>query len=86
MAAEVVDDHEMREAQRDYLDFLDDDVSIPFLQCCSSWSLLPWCWFAMSLITLIPVFLFTSCTVTHVLNVFVFIKSRFTAGSGDLSE
>lgn len=28
MAAEVVDDHEMREAQRDYLDFLDDDVSI----------------------------------------------------------
>ncbi|KAI7799533.1 DNA replication licensing factor MCM3 [Triplophysa rosa] len=25
MAAEVVDDHEMREAQRDYLDFLDDD-------------------------------------------------------------
>lgn len=28
MAAEVVDDQEMREAQRDYLDFLDDDVSI----------------------------------------------------------
>lgn len=28
MAAEVVDDHEIREAQRDYLDFLDDDVSI----------------------------------------------------------
>lgn len=26
MAAEVVEDHEMREAQRDYLDFLDDDV------------------------------------------------------------
>ncbi|KAK2884056.1 hypothetical protein QQF64_016105 [Cirrhinus molitorella] len=25
MAVEVVDDHEMREAQRDYLDFLDDD-------------------------------------------------------------
>ncbi|XP_027019214.2 DNA replication licensing factor MCM3 [Tachysurus fulvidraco] len=25
MAAEVVDDHEVREAQRDYLDFLDDD-------------------------------------------------------------
>ncbi|XP_062857317.1 DNA replication licensing factor MCM3 [Trichomycterus rosablanca] len=25
MAAEVVDDHEMREAQREYLDFLDDD-------------------------------------------------------------
>ncbi|MCJ8743516.1 hypothetical protein PDJAM_G00094810 [Pangasius djambal] len=25
MAAEVVDDHELREAQRDYLDFLDDD-------------------------------------------------------------
>ncbi|KAK3516741.1 hypothetical protein QTP70_022533 [Hemibagrus guttatus] len=25
MAAEVLDDHEMREAQRDYLDFLDDD-------------------------------------------------------------
>ncbi|KAL7872039.1 hypothetical protein SRHO_G00070220 [Serrasalmus rhombeus] len=25
MATEVVDDHEMREAQRDYLDFLDDD-------------------------------------------------------------
>lgn len=28
MAAEVVDDHEIREAQRDYLDFLDDDVSV----------------------------------------------------------
>lgn len=27
MATEVVDDHEIREAQRDYLDFLDDDVS-----------------------------------------------------------
>lgn len=30
MAAEVMDDHEMREAQRDYLDFLDDDVSLIF--------------------------------------------------------
>lgn len=28
MATEVVDDQAMREAQRDYLDFLDDDVSI----------------------------------------------------------
>lgn len=27
MATDVVDDREMREAQRDYLDFLDDDVS-----------------------------------------------------------
>lgn len=27
MATDMVDDHEMREAQRDYLDFLDDDVS-----------------------------------------------------------
>lgn len=27
MATDVVDDQEMREAQRDYLDFLDDDVS-----------------------------------------------------------
>lgn len=34
MAAEVVDDHEMREAQRDYLDFLDDDVSILLLHHC----------------------------------------------------
>lgn len=32
MAAEVVDDHEMREAQREYLDFLDDDVSNIFVQ------------------------------------------------------
>ena len=31
MAAEVVDDQAMREAQRDYLDFLDDDVSIHYL-------------------------------------------------------
>lgn len=28
MATDVVDDREMREAQRDYVDFLDDDVSI----------------------------------------------------------
>lgn len=28
MATDVVDDQEMREAQRDYLDFLDDDVSL----------------------------------------------------------
>lgn len=27
MATDMADDHEMREAQRDYLDFLDDDVS-----------------------------------------------------------
>lgn len=27
MSTDVVDDREMREAQRDYLDFLDDDVS-----------------------------------------------------------
>lgn len=27
MATDMVDDHEIREAQRDYLDFLDDDVS-----------------------------------------------------------
>lgn len=51
MAAEVVDDVEMREAQRDYLDFLDDDVSLLFhtivSQCkdgrgcsCRAWSLL----------------------------------------------
>lgn len=33
MATDVLDDQEMREAQRDYLDFLDDDVS---LACCSS--------------------------------------------------
>lgn len=31
MATEVVDDHEMRQAQRDYLDFLDDDVSIALI-------------------------------------------------------
>lgn len=31
MATDVVDDREMREAQRDYLDFLDDDVSLTFL-------------------------------------------------------
>lgn len=31
MAAEVVDDQELREAQRDYLDFLDDDVGITHL-------------------------------------------------------
>lgn len=30
MATDVVDDREMREAQRDYLDFLDDDVSQSF--------------------------------------------------------
>lgn len=28
MATDMVDDREMREAQRDYLDFLDDDVSL----------------------------------------------------------
>lgn len=28
MATDVADDREMREAQRDYLDFLDDDVSL----------------------------------------------------------
>lgn len=28
MATDMVDDQEMREAQRDYLDFLDDDVSV----------------------------------------------------------
>lgn len=27
MASDMVDDHEMREAKRDYIDFLDDDVS-----------------------------------------------------------
>lgn len=31
MATDVVDDQEMREAQRDYLDFLDDDVSLTFI-------------------------------------------------------
>lgn len=31
MATDVGDDREMREAQRDYLDFLDDDVSLFFL-------------------------------------------------------
>ncbi len=31
MAVDIVDDQEMREAQRDYLDFLDDDVSIKHL-------------------------------------------------------
>lgn len=30
MATDVVDNQEMREAQRDYLDFLDDDVSLTF--------------------------------------------------------
>lgn len=30
MATDVGDDREMREAQRDYLDFLDDDVSLFF--------------------------------------------------------
>ena len=38
MATDVVDDREMREAQRDYLDFLDDDVSLDFYSliqpCC----------------------------------------------------
>lgn len=33
MATDMVDDHEMREAQRDYLDFLDDDVSGFSLLC-----------------------------------------------------
>lgn len=33
MAAEVLDDQELREAQRDYLDFLDDDVSITHVLC-----------------------------------------------------
>lgn len=33
MATDMVDDHEMREAQRDYLDFLDDDVSGFTLLC-----------------------------------------------------
>lgn len=32
MATDVVDDREMREAQRDYLDFLDDDVSLTLVQ------------------------------------------------------
>lgn len=32
MATDVVDDREMREAQRDYLDFLDDDVSLTFMR------------------------------------------------------
>lgn len=32
MATDVVDDREMREAQRDYLDFLDDDVSLALAQ------------------------------------------------------
>lgn len=32
MATDVVDDREMREAQRDYLDFLDDDVSLTFIR------------------------------------------------------
>lgn len=32
MATDVVDDQEMREAQRDYLDFLDDDVSLTFIR------------------------------------------------------
>lgn len=32
MATDVVDDREMREAQRDYLDFLDDDVSLTFVR------------------------------------------------------
>lgn len=31
MATDMVDDREMREAQRDYLDFLDDDVSLAFV-------------------------------------------------------
>lgn len=31
MATDLVDDREMREAQRDYLDFLDDDVSLTFI-------------------------------------------------------
>lgn len=34
MAAEVMDDHEMREAQRDYLYFLDDDVSLNSIVPC----------------------------------------------------
>lgn len=32
MATDVGDDREMREAQRDYLDFLDDDVSLFFFK------------------------------------------------------
>ena len=32
MATDVVDDLEMREAQRDYLDFLDDDVSLTLVR------------------------------------------------------
>lgn len=32
MATDVLDNQEMKEAQRDYLDFLDDDVSAA---CCS---------------------------------------------------
>lgn len=32
MATDLVDDQEMREAQRDYLDFLDDDVSLNFIR------------------------------------------------------
>lgn len=38
MATDVVDDQEMREAQRDYLDFLDDDVSLTFIRL----HVLPW--------------------------------------------
>lgn len=38
MATDVVDDQEMREAQRDYLDFLDDDVSQTFIRL----HVLPW--------------------------------------------
>lgn len=32
MATDVADDREMREAQRDYLDFLDDDVSVALVR------------------------------------------------------
>lgn len=38
MAADLVDDQEMREAQRDYLDFLDDDVSLNFIRLNASLS------------------------------------------------
>lgn len=38
MATDMVDDREMREAQRDYLDFLDDDVSLTFIRLNFLWS------------------------------------------------
>lgn len=41
MATDVADDREMREAQRDYLDFLDDDVSLFLL---NSPKVFVWSW------------------------------------------